>query len=123
MAQDFTLTQTGAQVQALLNAIQPPVQNEQPVGGLLPGVLYKLGTLTGDVTIVFASPADNAVENEYKFTFSTGAVAPTSITLPNTITDWAGNALDPVDSVPDIQASSYYEVSVVDGHAIINKFE
>lgn len=100
--------------------VHPATASSQPAGGMLPNVLYKLGTLTGSVTIAFATPADNTVENEYKFTFTADSTAPT-ITWPASITKWAGNALD--SGLPDVEADTYYEVSVVDGNGIFNKFE
>lgn len=100
--------------------VHPATGSSQPAGGMLPNKLYKLGTLTGNVSIAFASPSDNTVENEYKFSFTAGSTAPT-ITWPNSITKWAGNALD--SGLPNVEADTYYEVSVVDGMGIINKFE
>ena len=105
---------------ATYDAINPSVQSSQPAGGMLPNVLYKLGTLTGSVTIAFATPDDNTVENEYRFTFTADSTAPT-ITWPASITKWAGNALD--SGLPNVEADTYYEVSVEDGLGIINKFE
>lgn len=105
---------------ATYDAINPSVQSSQPAGGMLPNVLYKLGTLTGSVTIAFATPVDNTVENEYRFTFTADSTAPT-ITWPASITKWAGNALD--SGLPNVEADTYYEVSVEDGMGIINKFE
>lgn len=100
--------------------VHPATESSQPAGGMLPNVLYKLGTLTGSVTIAFATPADANVENEYRFTFTADSTAPT-ITWPAAITKWAGNALD--SGLPNVEASTYYEVSVVDGAGIFNKFE
>ena len=102
--------------------VHPAVENSEPVGGMLPNVKYNLGTLTGTVTIGFASPTDNTIENEYKFTFDTDTTAPT-ITWPNSITEWQGNCLDSsTPPVPNIKASKHYEVSVEDGYAIIVEF-
>lgn len=95
------------------------VASSQPAGGMLPNVLYTLGTLTGSVTISFATPSDNTIENEYKFTFDTGSTAPT-ITFPDSITGWVGNCLD--NGAPLISASKHYEVSSVNGYAFIGEF-
>ncbi|MBR4758026.1 MAG: hypothetical protein IK084_04375, partial [Bacteroidaceae bacterium] len=109
-----------ASPKAVYDEVHPATASSQPAGGMLPNKLYKLGTLTGNVSIAFASPSDNTIENEYKFTFTAASTAPT-ITWPNSITKWAGNALD--NSLPNIEDGEYYEVSVVDGMGIINKFE
>lgn len=99
--------------------VKPDKESSQPAGGMLPDVLYELGTLTGSVTIALASPADANVENEYKFTFDADSTAPT-ITWPNSITGWAGNCLD--NGAPLIAASKHYEVSVIGGYGIIAEF-
>lgn len=107
---------------ATYDAINPSVQSSQPAGGMLPNVLYKLGTLTGSVTIAFATPSDANIENEYKFTFTTDSTAPT-ISWPASVTKWCGNAITSDTKLPNVKASSYYEVSVIDGLGVFNKFE
>ena len=97
--------------------VKPTMGSSIPVGGLLPGVKYHLGTLTGSITMTLASPSDASVENEWKFTFTADSTAPT-ITWDNAITAWAGNCLDS-NGVPEITAGKYYEVSVMDGVGII----
>lgn len=101
---------------AVYSFVRPTVQTAQPSGGMLPNVLYKLGTLTGSVTISFATPTDTAIENEYKFTFTAGSTAPT-ITWPSSIAKWAGNCIE--EGAPTITEGNYYEVSVLDGVAFI----
>lgn len=101
--------------------VHPATGSSQPAGGLLPNVFYALGTLTGSVTIAFATPTDNTIENEYKFGFTADSTAPT-ITWPIGII-WAGNCLDDSTHLPEIDADTYYEVSVKDGKGIIAKFE
>lgn len=90
--------------------VRPAVQSSQPAGGMLPNVLYTLGTLTGSVTIALASPADANVVNHYFFTFESSSTAPT-ITWPAAITGWVGGA------APTINASKHYEVSILNGIA------
>ena len=87
---------------------------------MLPNVFYSLGTLTGAVTISLAS-AVSGIENEYKFKFTSDSTAPT-ITWPNSITAWAGNCLDSSTQLPVITAGSTYEVSVLDGLAVIVEY-
>ena len=98
--------------------VKPQVQGSQPAGGMQPGILYVLGTLTGAVTFSLASPSDASVENEYDFTFDSGssAVIPT---WPNGLT-WGGNCLK--NGVPDIKASKHYEVSIRNNYAVIIEF-
>ena len=97
--------------------VHPAYGSSQPSGGMLPNVLYKLGTLTGAVTISLATPSDGAIENEYKFSFSADSTAPT-ITWDNAITEWKGNCLDS-NGQPVMTASKSYEISVEDGLGII----
>ena len=91
-----------------------PVETSQPAGGMLPNVLYKLGTLSGSVTLSLAAATDNTIENEYHFTFDTGSTAPT-VTWPSNLT-WAGG------SAPTVNASKHYEVSIEDGYAYATEF-
>ena len=85
-----------------------PVASSQPAsGGMLPNVLYTLGTLTGTVTFILASPTIATRVNHYYWTFETSSTAPT-ITWPTGIT-WLGG------SAPTVNASKHYEISVLDG--------
>ena len=93
------------------DSINPAVGVSQPAGGMLPNVPYDLGTLSGSVTIVFASPSDANVMNHYFFMFDTSGSAPT-ITFPASITSWVGG------SAPTINANKHYEVSVINGVGI-----
>lgn len=102
---------------AVYDSVHPQLQSSQPSGGLLPNVLYNLGTLSGFNSISFADPVDVNVENEYKFTFNTSSEPPTII-WPNTIIGWAGNCLDS-NNQPYINGGKHYEISVVGGYAII----
>ena len=81
---------------------------------LEPNKVYQMGTLTGSVTIPpFSAVASGDTEAKiWCFTFSTGSTAPT-ITWPAGITGWSGG------SAPTISASKSYEVSVMDGIAVI----
>ena len=109
---------TGAK--AVYDFVKPATQSSQPAGGMLPGILYKLGTLTGSVTISLASPSDASVANEYGFTFTAGSTAPT-ITWPAGVS-WAGNCLDS-NGVPEITGGNSYEVSILDNKGIIVEWE
>ena len=86
-----------------------------PSGGLVPDVAYKLGTLTGAVTITLASAVAGCL-NHYFFTFDTSASAPT-ITFPVSVTKWDGNCV--TSNTPVISASKHYEVSILDGVGVI----
>ena len=119
ISSDKTSDTKTASPKAVYDDAHPAVGSSQPAGGMLPNVLYNLGTLTGTVTISFASASDANIENEWKFTFDTSSTAPT-ITWPNAITTWAGNCLS--SNVPNIAASKHYEVSVVGGYAIIIEY-
>lgn len=82
----------------------------QPVGGMLPNVLYELGTLTGTVTFTLDAGISGKI-NHYYWTFETGSTAPT-ITWPVGITSWQGG------SIPLIGYNKHYEVSVLNGVGI-----
>ena len=100
--------------------VKPAMQSSQPAGGMVPGVLYKLGTLTGSVTMTLATSTDSNVANEYMFTFTAGSTAPT-ITWPASVTMWAGNCVD--SGVPVITGGNSYEVSILDGNGLIVEWE
>lgn len=107
IAADKTSDAKTASPKAVYDAINPSVGSSIPSGGLLPNKLYNLGTLTGSVTINFAS-AISGIANHWFFTFETGATAP-SITWDSSITSWMGG------SAPTINASKHYEISVLGG--------
>ena len=106
---------------SVYDTIFPGVGSAQPSGGMLPNVLYDLGTLTGAVTIALATPTDANAENEYRFRFVADSTAPT-ITWPASITKWAGNCLDATTHLPVITAGNTYELSISGGIAIIIEF-
>lgn len=101
--------------------VKPQSQSSIPAGGLQPGILYNLSVLTGSVTIDLATPADANVANEYAFTFATGSTAP-SITWPSGLLGWAGNCIDS-NGVPEVKASKFYEVSILNGVGAIMEVE
>ena len=106
---------TESEVDALIAGIGgTPVATSQPAGGMLPNVVYDLGTLTGTVTFSLATPSDNTIANPYHWTFETGSTAPT-ITWPSGLT-WAGG------SAPTINASKHYEVMVRNDYATSLEF-
>ena len=77
-----------------------------------PNTVYRYGTLSGDTTFPDFSPSVSHVANVWCWTFTTPSTAPT-ITWPVDIIAWAGG------SAPTINASKSYEVSVMDGLALI----
>lgn len=107
---DKTSTTKTASPSAVYNEVHPTTGSSQPVGGMLPNTLYKLGTLSGSVSITLASASDNTICNHYYFTFTADSTAPT-ITWDAAITSWNGG------SAPTITASKHYEISVLDGVA------
>ena len=96
---------------SVYNAINPAVQSTIPSGGMLPNVLYNLGTLTGNITFTVATPADNTIINHYYWIFETGNTAPT-VTWPTAIVSWIGG------DVPTITSNKRYEVSLLNGVAV-----
>lgn len=78
----------------------------QPAGGMLPGVLYNLGEVTGSV--VFSLAAGEGEVNHYYFTFDTSASG-AIIAWPSEVLSWFG------DYAPYIDPSRHYEVSILNG--------
>ena len=97
---------TGAK--AVYDEVHPAVATTIPSGGMLPNVMYRLGTKTGTVSFTMASATDNTIINHWYWTFETSTTAPT-VTWPAAITGWIGG------SAPTIEASKHYEISVLDG--------
>ena len=87
-----------------------PVDDEIPQDGMLPNVLYLLGTISTNTTFALAAATDNTIANVWMWTFETGSTAPT-ITWPQNIVAWNGG--DP----PIIAENYLYEITVMDGVA------
>ena len=99
-----------------------PIDTAIPSGGLDANVHYALGTLTGSVSITLDTTTEVTGQmNIYSLVFTAGATAPT-ITWPASITKWAGNCLDSTTLAPVITGGNTYEVSIVDGLAVITEF-
>lgn len=68
---------TSAQMSTILNrvkngidgAVNIPIETSQPNGGMLPNVMYDLGTISADTTFSFAEPTNNNIVNHYFFKF------------------------------------------------------
>ena len=100
--------------------VHPDTGSSIPVGGLLPGVKYHLGTLTGSITMTLATASDASVENEYKGDFTADSTAPT-ITWQG-VTEWAGNCLDSGTGLPVITAGKHYEFNIENGYGVIVEY-
>lgn len=100
--------------------VHPDTASSIPVGGLLPGVKYHLGTLTGSVTMALASPADASVENEYKGDFTADSTPP-SISWQG-VTEWAGNCLDSDTGLPALTGGKHYEFNIENGYGLIVEY-
>ena len=86
-----------------------PVANAIPQGGMLPNVLYLLGTIIANTTFPLAPATDNTIANVWMWTFETETKL--TISWPPQITAWNGG--DP----PIIAENYHYEISVLDGVA------
>ena len=84
--------------------------------GMLPNVVYELGTVGGSVSFELAPPTKTNIANHYYWTFDTGTLTPT-VTWPSGITKWAGNCVQ--NGSPVLVANAHYEVSIMDGYAFI----
>lgn len=117
------LVKSGGVYEAL-SRVEPsivPVDTSIPSGGLDANVHYEIGTLTGSVSITLDTTSEvSGMLNIYSLAFTAGSTAPT-ITWPSDITSWAGNCLDS-NGAPVITAGNSYEVSIVDGMAVITEF-
>lgn len=94
-------------------------ETEMPETGFLPDTLYELGTIDEDTTFLMDTEAEtDCGPNHYYWVFDTEGVqtAPT-ITWPDAITAWKDGA------APEIAADARYEISVLDGCAIVSKFD
>lgn len=128
LSPDGTITATKANGDTIIidlnhqhpNYYSKVAETTQPSGGMLPDVTYKLGTLTGATTFSFAAAVSGNV-NHYYFTFTSGSTAVVP-TWPAAITSWDGNCVDSNTGLPVIAASKTYEVSVLDGNAIIKEW-
>ena len=109
---------TGAK--AVYDFVKPTTQSSIPAGGLLPGVKYHLGTLSGNVTMALATAGDASVENEYKGDFTAASTAPT-ITWQG-VTEWAGNCLDENTGLPVLTGGKHYEFNIENGYGLIAEF-
>lgn len=86
-----------------------------PSGGMLPDVFYALGTLGSSATMSMANAPADGLHHEWMFEFSTGDT-PTSIVWDAKITQWQGGG------APVVFANKTYQVSVIDGLAVIGEF-
>jgi len=93
-------------VDSEIDDLKIPLQSSMPSGGMLPNVVYNLGTLSSNTTFTLATPTDNTVLNHWYWTFDIGSTVPT-LTWPAGIV-WAGDNLSPI-----IEANKHYEVSVI----------
>ena len=109
---------TGAK--AVYDFVKPATGSSIPAGGLLPGVKYHLGTLSGSVTMTLATAGDASVENEYKGDFTADSTPPT-ITWQG-VTEWAGNCLDEDTGLPVLTGGKHYEFNIENGYGLIAEF-
>ena len=92
-----------------------------PAGGMKANNHYALGTITTATAITLDTTTEVSGQmNIYSLAFLAGSPAPT-ITWPAEILRWAGNCLDS-NNAPVITAGNSYEVSIVDGLAVITEF-
>lgn len=107
----YVLKQTGPEVQeALDKIIAPNATDVQPEDGMLPNVLYTLGTLSGAVTFRLAPALERSYISHWFWTFETGATVP-SVTWPDAIVKWNGG------HAPELRHNRHYEISLLGGVA------
>ncbi len=79
-----------------------------------PNVLYVFQGAITDLTISLNAPADTDIVNEYHFIFKTNTGA--TINWPTDVAGFAGG------TAPTLQDNTTYEVSIVEGMAIVIEF-
>lgn len=84
------------------------VETTIPAGGMLPNVVYELGTVTNDFEVTLAAGQQGKL-NHYFFTFETGSTPPT-ITWPSL--SWEDG------EEPTLEANKHYSFSILDGAAL-----
>ena len=102
---------------AVYDLVNPQVQTEIPPQGLAPGVIYRIGAVMENLTIILQTPADIGTYNIYTLIFDTGQDVP-DITWDERIMRWAGNCLS-IQGRPELKANRHYEVSIADGIGFI----
>lgn len=93
---------------ALQNSDGIPVETTIPVDGLLPNVMYDLGSVTNDFNVTLAA-GEQGKTNHYFLTFETGTTPP-NITWP-TLSWEKGQS-------PVLEANKHYSFSILDGAAL-----
>lgn len=89
------------------------VETEMPETGFKPDILYELGTIDEDTTFLLDTDAETECgPNHYYWTFDT----PPSGDLPTI--EWPAD-IYPVGVFPELENFKHYEVSVLDGYAVI----
>lgn len=89
-----------------------PVASAIPQDGMLPNVLYQLGTIASvdpNDSFPLAAATDNTIANVWMWTFETETKL--TIAWPQGITAWNGG------ETPIIAENYHYEISVMDGVA------
>ncbi len=86
-----------------------PVAYSIHQGGMLPNVLYLLGTIITNTTFPLAPVTDDTIANVWMWTFETETKL--TIAWPQGITAWNGG------EPPVIVENYHYEISVLDGVA------
>lgn len=124
LAEKYEKPSTGIPASDLADDILPviPTASTIPADGLAANKHYTLGELTGSVAVTLDTTTEVSGQmNIYSLVFTAGATAPT-ITWPASITKWAGNCLDSTTLAPVITGGNTYEVSIVDGLAVITEY-
>lgn len=88
---------------------ETPIETTQPVGGMLPNVIYDIGSLgsSQQVTFTLAAAEDTTKENEWRWSFyntSTGSGGP--------IITWPSGLIWENGSSPNVGNNMLYEISV-----------
>lgn len=94
----------------------PLVTTGIPAGGMKPNVYYDLGTFGDGLShnLAMADAEDFSVYNEWMFQFTITSYS--SVIWSEKITKWLDNI------IPNLKNGKTYQVSVVDGLAIIGEF-
>lgn len=120
IATSLTPSSTDAEAagaKAAYDAIFPTPVTSMPAGGFKADTVYDLGELTGNINFLLA---DGVAGKRYCWAFETPSTLP-AVAFPSGI-KWSNDASH-AEVMPELASSMRYEVSIVDGYALISEFD
>lgn len=112
-----TMEGTYAKQDDMYDAIFPTPVTSMPADGFKADTVYDLGTLSGNINFLLA---DGVSGKRYCWAFETPSTLP-AVAFPAGI-KWSNDASH-AEVMPELASSMRYEVSIVDGYALISEFD